>query len=171
MKTFLPNLLLLVFSHGRVRPGSDWPGAVPYLMVIGRCPRTQEVTAWFPQCLPVRTGNCVELWSIVHTPTTMWRTQSLCAWVSLRVCAPTCLCVNVWGSWAVCPYFCLFLCGSLSVCVFVCLSQCLGWGQGRLFGLGFWVEWCGEDVRDKVKGQKCRKCWSHSVHFMWQGWQ
>lgn len=113
IKTFLPNSSLLVFSHGRLRPDSDLTGAGSYLMVIGQGTRTQEVTVWFPQCLPVRTGNCVELWSTVHTPTTVWRTQSLCFRVSLRVSALPHACVLMSGGRE--------LSAPTSVCFFVVL--------------------------------------------------
>lgn len=122
IKTFLSGLRNTYRYWRPVMGVCDWPGAAPYLMVIGWGPRTQEVTAWFPQSLPVRTGKYVKLGSTVHTPTRVWKTLSLC--------------VHVWGSRAVCPgSVCFFVVLWVSVCL------CVGWVHGRLFGLGRGSGW------------------------------
>lgn len=108
IKTFLSGLRNTYRCWRPVMGACDWLGAASYLMVIGWGPQTQEVTAWFPQTLPVRTGNYVDLGSSVLPPTNVRRTQSLC--------------VHVCGSRAVCPqlFVSLWLCECLCVCL--CLS-------------------------------------------------
>lgn len=51
--------------HVKLRPRSDWQSCGSYLMMIGRGPRAQEVTAWFPQSHPceknTQLGECGHL--------------------------------------------------------------------------------------------------------------